>query len=693
MVYTYKSKLGIGIFAFVLLLPLIVFYAVNGNSFDSRSNAGLSYTLSDQLMPSDLNGDRQITVSDFTIWIEAYRDFTNNGVYMEAADLNGDKKISVSDFISWLGCYQNYKGGNGTVAVSTSTDDGFASVAEYAGKNKWKYTISGVLPKSCYDVVTKPTSSGNQILLTTTLENNCTANESFTVDEPYTYDGTVEGSTDATFSYVLLRNEERVITQDNFVLTINYNNDGTWSYKVTGQYTSQTDVSTVASAVNGKIVVTTTTKDIGKLTDANGLALLNYNFSGKVTSSYDSEVSFAVVNKASKIISQTSGSLTMTAKYMWNGTWSYMVIGTAYGTDPTTTASVSNGIVYVKTVNGNPFDGCLTNEDGATMCYDPAMRRYSYYGVVTAGENASFVFAFNTRTLTRTVTQNDYTVVATYNWDGTWTWTVYKKCKQARYSATTTAVVESGNIIFTTIEVDNSEVMDCVDGVIDCFSICEIYNDYGTIKAGENATLTYIVNRTKTGHIIDDCLKDGTCAITYKPILYLYPESTTDVIVKVEREDALLTTYPKYNNGWNVTAKPNGDLYDSNGKYYYALYWDETRLNNVSFDTGFYVTKDNAIDFLEEKLSIIGLTDRERNEFIMYWLPKLEDNEQSLVYFELTDERESYNKLYITPAPDSLLRVHIHIMPVDRYINIPEQELPTFNRTGFVAVEWGGTVY
>ena len=105
------------------------------------------------------------------------------------------------------------------------------------------------------------------------------------------------------------------------------------------------------------------------------------------------------------------------------------------------------------------------------------------------------------------------------------------------------------------------------------------------------------------------------------------------------------------------------------------------------------IEKDDAIEFLEEKLSIIGLNDRERNEFIMYWLPILESNKKSLVYFELTESKEKYNKLIINPKPDSLLRITMHVKKVNRKINVKEQELPTFNRVGFVAVEWGGVRY
>lgn len=179
-----------------------------------------------------------------------------------------------------------------------------------------------------------------------------------------------------------------------------------------------------------------------------------------------------------------------------------------------------------------------------------------------------------------------------------------------------------------------------------------------------------------------------------KPVLYLYPKNdNTKVSVSFAKPNLLTTTYPKYRNSWVVTANKNGDLYDENEKYYYGLYWEESGSSKVTFNEGFYVTKDNAIDFLEEKLSIIGLNDKERNEFIMYWLPILEKNEKSLVYFELTDSREKYNKLYINPKPDSMLRMAIHIKKINKKINIKEQKLPTFERKGFTVIEWGGVIH
>ena len=186
--------------------------------------------------------------------------------------------------------------------------------------------------------------------------------------------------------------------------------------------------------------------------------------------------------------------------------------------------------------------------------------------------------------------------------------------------------------------------------------------------------------------IIDDSI------VIPKPVLYLYPKEKTDISVKVEKPELLMTTYPKYNDGWKVSVESNGDMYDNNNKYYYGLYWIERKITEEKFETGFYVEKEDAIDFLEEKLSFIGLNDRERNEFIMYWLPILEENEKSIINFDLTDEIENINKLIIEPKPDSLLRVHMNVKKVNNKVNIKEQQLKSFNRTGYSAIEWGGSI-
>ena len=144
--------------------------------------------------------------------------------------------------------------------------------------------------------------------------------------------------------------------------------------------------------------------------------------------------------------------------------------------------------------------------------------------------------------------------------------------------------------------------------------------------------------------------------ISRKPVLYLYPEEDTNVKITFDDESKLLSTYPKYEKEWNVLAKKDGTLVDENGREYYALYWDENINHNEKFKTGFYVKSKNSIKFLEEKLFEMGFTDKEANEFIMYWLPIMEQGGDNLVHFHFNEDRQKQNKINIEPKVDSLFR-------------------------------------
>ncbi|MBR3134771.1 MAG: hypothetical protein IKG56_04845 [Clostridia bacterium] len=180
--------------------------------------------------------------------------------------------------------------------------------------------------------------------------------------------------------------------------------------------------------------------------------------------------------------------------------------------------------------------------------------------------------------------------------------------------------------------------------------------------------------------------------VSYKPIIYLYPTAETKVQVELGSPQNLTCSYPKYDSSWNVIAKPNGDLIDlSSGRSLYSLYWEGKNNYTQNITEGFCVKGEDSAKFLEEKLSILGLSDREAEEFIIYWLPQLESNIYNIISFETMDEINKDMPLNITPTPDSLIRVMMKFKGVDSYFELPEQILETPQRTGFVAVEWGGT--
>ena len=181
--------------------------------------------------------------------------------------------------------------------------------------------------------------------------------------------------------------------------------------------------------------------------------------------------------------------------------------------------------------------------------------------------------------------------------------------------------------------------------------------------------------------------------IVKKPVIYLYPEKETDVHVEVELTEAdLSTTYPKYNNGWDVVAKPDGSLVNkADGSHHRYLFWDAVNCRTeFDFSKGFCVAGSDTESFLKEKLSYMGLTEDEMNEFIVYWLPQMEHNKYNLISFQ-SDKYTDTAKLNITPSPDSMLRVFMTYAPLEEAVDIEPQELSTFERKGFTVVEWGGS--
>lgn len=178
----------------------------------------------------------------------------------------------------------------------------------------------------------------------------------------------------------------------------------------------------------------------------------------------------------------------------------------------------------------------------------------------------------------------------------------------------------------------------------------------------------------------------------HKPIIYIYPEEEMDVEVKVSNPEKFTCTYPKYNGSWKVFAKPTGDLVDINtGKKLYSLYWEGLNTVKPNYNEGFVVKGEDVSSFLEEKLEVLGLNDREKEEFIIYWLPLMEKNRYNFIRFETEDEIKSNMDLIITPEPDTLIRINMEFKPLLFPINVVEQKLVKKERVGYTVVEWGGT--
>lgn len=217
-----------------------------------------------------------------------------------------------------------------------------------------------------------------------------------------------------------------------------------------------------------------------------------------------------------------------------------------------------------------------------------------------------------------------------------------------------------------------------------------------------------------------DYLLQGGCG---KPVVYLYPSVPTKVNVKFLANIQFTTDIPKYveNLGWNVYAKPNGELTDLQTQYtncdifnnphtgseyakeaceqnnYPYLYWSGNRIGAEypRIDKGWIVEKKDLSIFLNSKLDEVGLTPKEKSDMLEYWIPYL--NNKSGNYFRIsflqTKEINNLAPMQITPKPDKVFRI---FLDWDNYTSKPNFEIQPqildklSNRSGFTVVEWGG---
>jgi len=175
-----------------------------------------------------------------------------------------------------------------------------------------------------------------------------------------------------------------------------------------------------------------------------------------------------------------------------------------------------------------------------------------------------------------------------------------------------------------------------------------------------------------------------------KPVIYLYPEEKREVTVQLEYDGELMYTYPEYEDGWRVTAYPDGRLVNlADEREYSYLFWEGISDNDWEFDEGFVVAGDETEEFLIEKLSYLGLEPHEYNEFIVYWGPRMSCNPYNVVSF-VGEAYEEIAPLKVVPEPDSIQRVFMIFKALDEPIEIRNQALKAFSREGFSVIEWGG---
>jgi hypothetical protein len=188
-------------------------------------------------------------------------------------------------------------------------------------------------------------------------------------------------------------------------------------------------------------------------------------------------------------------------------------------------------------------------------------------------------------------------------------------------------------------------------------------------------------------YIVFSNLKYGTGAECGKPVIYLYPTKPTNISITV---DAKITkSSPTYNNGWKVTAYPNGNLIVNN-KPYDSLFWEGIGKKYPTIDNGFVIAQSNLSSTIHSQLSQLGLNDKETNDFMAFWIPKMPKTPYVRLTWFGTNQMNQLAPLHVNPKPDTTIRIFLDFEGLDQKISLPIEYLSAPARKGFTLVEWGG---
>lgn len=185
----------------------------------------------------------------------------------------------------------------------------------------------------------------------------------------------------------------------------------------------------------------------------------------------------------------------------------------------------------------------------------------------------------------------------------------------------------------------------------------------------------------------DESDSTSTGPLVRKPNIYIYPESSINLSISIKFPNGgrVIKAIPSYNNGWDITVDKSGKI-DSNYDY---LFYECTAPDLYQYKKGWRVGHDSLTAFFRINLKRTGFTEKEIQDFVEYWIPKLKSDEY-IIYPQYSEDLKNIVVLKFSEEPDNLIRLFYIIqgsMGLDKELLLPD--IPEFDRSGFHVAEWG----
>ncbi len=185
------------------------------------------------------------------------------------------------------------------------------------------------------------------------------------------------------------------------------------------------------------------------------------------------------------------------------------------------------------------------------------------------------------------------------------------------------------------------------------------------------------------------CKKDDddngcdTCTALYKPNIYIYPESTIQLTIKLDfpKGGMIIKSIPKYGDGWNISVDSNGKI----DNLYSYLFYESKQPDVWQKEKGWIIKQEGLKEFFIKNMTEYGFKGQEIQDFIKYWIPRLNDFDFYAIYPQELEVIKDVVKLSFSKDPANLLRIYYVIEGFNNFPKINNK----FERKGFFITEWG----
>ncbi len=179
-----------------------------------------------------------------------------------------------------------------------------------------------------------------------------------------------------------------------------------------------------------------------------------------------------------------------------------------------------------------------------------------------------------------------------------------------------------------------------------------------------------------------------TSGYVYKPNLYIYPKEKMDLSVKLlfPKGGKILISIPEYGAGWNVSVDTNGLINDSCS----YLFYESTQPDIWQREYGWIIQADDLEAFFRQNMTDYGFKGREIDDFIDYWIPRLNEYPFYSIYPQTKTLIDDVIELDFSKQPDNILRLFYVIKGHNQFQEqLLAPEIDGFSRDAYFVTEWG----